>query len=136
MGFVPCSRGQECQYTVTGLLPGHSYSFSLTACLGEVCGKTSPIHSLTTPPERPSQPAPPRIATRSKTAVTLRWTAPADNGAVIDQYCLEWDQVCSCVVYSYDTCTCTCRMPEIYTVCTMYTTAQYNYPTLIMITVW
>ena len=67
-------------------------------------------HSL--PAEVPSMPLAPKIATKSKSSVTIRWNvssyhdnmcdnlsfvclhqAPSDNGAVITEYSLEWSKV-------------------------------------------
>ena len=48
--------------------------------------------SLHRPALCPSQPNPPKIASRAKNSLSLRWNAPTDNGAAINQYELEWDQ--------------------------------------------
>jgi hypothetical protein len=34
---------------------------------------------------------PPKMIGRSKTSINLRWNSPADNGAHIQQYVLEYD---------------------------------------------
>lgn len=44
---------------------------------------------LATPP---SKPLPPKISSRIKNTLTLRWNAPQDNGSTITHYELEWDQ--------------------------------------------
>ena len=106
--FYPTPRGPDCEHVVNGLLPGHTYTFSLIACLNDVYGSSSPLYNLAVPAEPPNRPSPPRMATKSKTAITLRWTASADNGSPLDQYKLEWDQVqcgfslfhCAICVYS------------------------------------
>ncbi len=48
--------------------------------------------SVTIPALAPSQPNPPKVGSRVKNNLTLRWNAPPDNGAAITQYELEWDQ--------------------------------------------
>ena len=85
--------GQETTYTVTDLLPGHKYSFTVVARSNDVWGEEGPAEILEVPPERPSQPAVPKIVNRSKTNLTLRWNPPQDNGAAVEGYSLEWDQV-------------------------------------------
>ena len=32
------------------------------------------------------------VCCRTKSSLGIRWNAPADNGATISEYCLEWDQ--------------------------------------------
>lgn len=50
--------------------------------------------SLVIPALPPSPPLPPRVGSRAKTSLTLRWSAPSkDNGSAITLYSLEWDQV-------------------------------------------
>lgn len=93
------------------------------AGVGEVCGEESPSYSLTTPPEPPSQPAQPKIATKSKTAISLRWTAPTDNGSPIDQYRLEWDQV-SEAAYENETSVAIITFFEIFTLTYTHTHTQ------------
>ena len=69
------------------------------------------------PPEVPSTPPVPKIATKSKSSVTIRWNvsgchdnmynkfiimlapqAPSDNGAAITEYSLERSMVNNCVI--------------------------------------
>lgn len=46
---------------------------------------------FTTPPCEPDPPLPPKLLARSKNSLQLRWNAPNDNGAHIQQYVLEYD---------------------------------------------
>ena len=80
---------------MTDLLPGHKYSFSVIARSKDVWGEEGPAEILEVPPEQPSQPAVPKIVNRSKSNLTLRWNPPQDNGAAVQSYSLEWDQVSS-----------------------------------------
>lgn len=48
--------------------------------------------TLEVPALPPTKPLPPKVGTRSKGSLTLRWNAPADNGSPITCYELEWDQ--------------------------------------------
>ena len=52
----------------------------------------SPGCTLQVPARPPAKPHPPKIGTRSKGSLTLRWNAPQDNGSAITSYELEWDQ--------------------------------------------
>ncbi|QQP54311.1 Uncharacterized protein FKW44_007105, partial [Caligus rogercresseyi] len=48
--------------------------------------------SFRTLPSEPDTPFPPKVASKSKTSVNLRWNAPSDNGSSIQHYILESDQ--------------------------------------------
>ena len=52
----------------------------------------SPGCILEVPARPPCKPLPPKVGTRSKSSLTLRWNAPQDNGSSITCYELEWDQ--------------------------------------------
>lgn len=54
-------------------------------------GGASDTVSFTTNICEPDQPSPPKLIQRAKTSISLRWNAPADNGAHIQQYILESD---------------------------------------------
>lgn len=40
----------------------------------------------------PDQPNMPKLNQKTKTSISLRWNAPADNGSHIQHYILEYDE--------------------------------------------
>ena len=55
-------------------------------------GGVSDTVSFVTNACEPDQPVAPKLITRSKTSIQLKWNAPNDNGAHIQQYILECDE--------------------------------------------
>lgn len=58
----------------------------------EIQGSASEAAIFTTPSCEPDQPLPPKLLARTKNSLQLRWNAPTDNGAHIQQYILEYDE--------------------------------------------
>lgn len=54
-------------------------------------GGASDTVSFVTKSCEPDRPAPPKLVSRTKTSVSLRWNAPSDNGKHILHYILECD---------------------------------------------
>lgn len=72
--------------------PGTEYSVCVSARLDETnVGRPSEPEVLFTPACKPDSPPLPKLASRSRNALTLKWGAPADNGAHIDHYVVEWE---------------------------------------------
>ena len=55
-------------------------------------GGVSDTVSFVTAPCEPDQPVAPKLVTRSKTSIQLKWNSPNDNGAHIQHYILESDE--------------------------------------------
>ncbi|XP_023720890.1 fibronectin type-III domain-containing protein 3A isoform X3 [Cryptotermes secundus] len=77
---------------IEDLRPGTEYSVCLQVQLEELQGSVSEPTTFTTPPCEPDQPQPPKLITRSRTSLQLRWNAAGDNGSHITQYILEYDE--------------------------------------------
>lgn len=60
--------------------------------LEEIQGSASDAAIFTTPACEPDAPLPPKVIARTKNSLQLRWNAPPDNGAHIQQYILEYDE--------------------------------------------
>ncbi|KRZ12336.1 Fibronectin type III domain-containing protein 3B, partial [Trichinella zimbabwensis] len=87
-----CCGGQTEQW-LFGLKPGTEYFLRLKAILEErgLHGEMTEPISFRTKPTHPEKPLPPRVLHRARTAITLRWTSPIDNGSKITSYHLEMD---------------------------------------------
>ena len=58
----------------------------------QIRGGASDTVSFLTKSCEPDKPAPPKLVSRNKTSLNLRWNAPNDNGKSILQYILESDE--------------------------------------------
>lgn len=77
---------------IQDLRPGTEYCVCVTAWLEGVAGNASEPTLIRTPPCEPDPPAMPKLITRTRTALQLRWVATTDNGAAITHYVLECEQ--------------------------------------------
>jgi len=77
---------------IEDLRPGTEYSVCLQVQVEELHGSVSEPTIFTTPPCEPDQPQPPKLITRTRTSLQLRWNATIDNGSHITQYILEYDE--------------------------------------------
>ncbi|XP_067007900.1 fibronectin type-III domain-containing protein 3A isoform X2 [Anabrus simplex] len=85
-------NGPHLSCRVQDLRPGTEYSVCLQVHLDELQGSASEPTVFVTPPCEPDQPLPPKLFSRSRTNLQLRWNAPVDNGSHITQYVLECDE--------------------------------------------
>ncbi|XP_075212988.1 miles to go isoform X2 [Lycorma delicatula] len=91
--YKPIYSGAALSCRIQDLRPGTEYSVCVTAWLGGVVGNNaSEPTTLRTPPCEPDSPAAPKLTTRSRTSLQLRWSAAVDNGSHITQYIMESDQ--------------------------------------------
>ncbi|KAK7863661.1 hypothetical protein R5R35_006188 [Gryllus longicercus] len=77
---------------IQDLRPGTEYSVCLQVHCDELTGSASEPTTFVTPPCEPDTPLPPKMFSRSRTHLSLRWNAPVDNGSQITQYILEFDE--------------------------------------------
>ncbi|XP_054283686.1 fibronectin type-III domain-containing protein 3a isoform X2 [Macrosteles quadrilineatus] len=78
---------------IQDLKPGVEYSVCVTGWLEGVAGSASEPSLFRTPACEPDTPAVPKLISRNRTALQLRWAAAADNGAPITHYVLEsWQE--------------------------------------------
>ena len=80
---------------LTDLRPHTEYHIRVHAVLKSLNlkGGASDTVSFVTSACEPDQPVAPKLVTRSKTSIQLKWNAPNDNGAHIQHYILEAEEV-------------------------------------------
>ena len=83
------SGSTNLSHIVTGLTNGTAYTFTVTATNIAGTGPASDPSSSVTPAKAPEVPTL-LIATPGNAQVSLQWTAPADNGASITNYVIEY----------------------------------------------
>lgn len=84
-------RGKSMSCRIRDLRPGQEYYVCLQVYLEGLSGSASEAAVFETPSCEPDQPLPPKLISRLKNSLQLRWNAPTDNGAPIQQYVLECD---------------------------------------------
>lgn len=85
-------RGSDTSYPLAELKPATTYAVSLQAELNGKTGSPSESATLKTLSCEPDTPQPPKLLSRTKTAISLKWNAAVDNGAKISSYILEYDE--------------------------------------------
>lgn len=81
-------RGTNLSCRIQDLKAGQDYHVCLAAHLENVHGETTDPVLFKTPAREPDAPNPPKVLTKTKNSLQLRWNAPCDNGAPI-MYALE-----------------------------------------------
>lgn len=84
-------KGQSLSCRIQDLKPGVEYSVCLRVHYQSVQGLESPTTIFNTVPCAPDAPMPPKLLTRSKNTLQLRWNGTTENGSHILQYVLEYD---------------------------------------------
>ncbi|XP_033150638.1 fibronectin type-III domain-containing protein 3A isoform X2 [Drosophila busckii] len=85
-------RGESNECIVQDLQPGQEYLVRLQVHYQQLQGSVSEPTEFRTPGCEPDAPLPPKLVSRTKSSINLRWSAPAANGAAIQQYILEYDE--------------------------------------------
>ncbi|KAM8715696.1 hypothetical protein ACLKA7_002703 [Drosophila subpalustris] len=85
-------RGEAYECIVQDLQPGQEYLVRLQVHYKQLQGAVTEPTEFKTPPCEPDQPLPPKLVSRTKSSINLRWSAPAFNGASIQHYLLEYDE--------------------------------------------
>ncbi|XP_066143269.1 fibronectin type-III domain-containing protein 3A isoform X2 [Euwallacea fornicatus] len=91
MKFKSIYNGTAHSCRIQDLKPGQEYSVSLQVHLDELQGYATDPIKFSTPACEPDQPQPPKVNTRTKNSLQLRWSPVNDNGARILFYILEYD---------------------------------------------
>lgn len=84
-------KGKSLSCRIRDLRPGLEYYVCLQVYLEGLNGSPSEAAVFTCPSCEPDQPLPPKLIQHTKNSLQLRWNAPIDNGAHIQQYILECD---------------------------------------------
>jgi hypothetical protein len=84
--------GHSIECRLTDLRPCTEYHIRIHALYDTLKGGASDTVSFETESCEPDKPMPPKMISRSKTSINLRWNSPLDNGAHIQQYILEYDE--------------------------------------------
>lgn len=84
-------KGQSLSCRIQDLRPGVEYSVCLRVHYQGIQGRESPATIFNTPPCAPDTPNSPKLISRTKSTLQLRWNAAMDNGSHIQQYVLEYD---------------------------------------------
>lgn len=106
----------ECR--LTDLRPCTDYHIRIHAMTESLRGGASDTVSFTTKSCEPDKPAPPKLISRTKTSISLKWNAPpSDNGKHILHYILECDNGRGQTTYSWcptcymeTPCPCPCKV--------------------------
>ncbi|XP_059616708.1 fibronectin type-III domain-containing protein 3A [Phlebotomus argentipes] len=85
-------KGSSLSCRIQDLRPGQEYSVCLQVHYQELQGSASEPTVFTTPPCPPDTPFAPKLITRTKNSLQVRWNATADNGSHILHYILEYDE--------------------------------------------
>lgn len=91
MKYKSIYSGASLSCRIQDLRPGQEYSVCLQVHLDELQGSASDPIKFTTPTCEPDQPQPPKLLSRTKNSLQLRWNAVNDNGSHIQYYILEYD---------------------------------------------
>lgn len=91
MKFKSIYSGTSLSCRIQDLRPGQEYSVCLQVHLEELQGSASDLVKFVTPPCEPDQPQPPKLISRTKNSLQLRWNTVNDNGSHILHYVLEYD---------------------------------------------
>jgi titin len=86
--------------TITGLTPGGTYNFSVTATNGSGTSNPSTASNAVTIPNVPSAPTNVSATTNANGSITVSWTDPANNGSPITQYGVVPSPTCPGCTYT------------------------------------
>ncbi|XP_064639547.1 fibronectin type-III domain-containing protein 3A-like isoform X2 [Lineus longissimus] len=84
--------GDATEITLQDLKPATEYHLRVSALLDDIKGDTTESVSFKTKACEPDAPSQPKLASRTKTMLQLKWSATSDNGSKIVSYVLEYDQ--------------------------------------------
>lgn len=84
--------GKSLEQKLEDLKPATEYLLCIQAHLDDIRGSPSPSVEFKTSCCEPDTPQPPKLVSRTKNTIVVKWNAPSDNGSKITCYMLEYDQ--------------------------------------------
>ncbi|XP_067948036.1 fibronectin type-III domain-containing protein 3a-like isoform X2 [Watersipora subatra] len=88
--YTTVYEGDATTITVKDLKPATEYYVRLCAIIGDSTGNyTDPVR-FETPPAPPEAPLPPKLGSKARTFVNLKWNAVTDNGSKVLNYIVEY----------------------------------------------
>lgn len=84
--------GKSLEQKLEDLKPATEYLLCIQAHLDDIRGSPSPSVEFKTSSCEPDTPQPPKLVSRTKNTIVVKWNAPSDNGSKITCYVLEYDQ--------------------------------------------
>lgn len=92
MKYKSIYSGTSLSCRIQDLKPGQDYSVCLQVHFDELQGSATDPVKFSTPPCQPDAPQSPKLISRTKNTLQLRWNAATDNGSSIVHYVLEYDE--------------------------------------------
>ncbi|KAG1708537.1 Fibronectin type-III domain-containing protein 3A [Nymphon striatum] len=89
--FKAVYNGGDLNCKLKDLKPATDYQSRLQAFIDDLKSQTTDSVSFRTLPCKPDAPNPPKLQSRTKTTLSLKWNMAADNGSKITSYLLECD---------------------------------------------
>lgn len=90
--FKTVHSGGEVEVSLTKLVPATEYYLRAFCKLDDLQGDLVHAAPFRTQPSEPDAPLAPKLVSKSKTSIQLKWTASTDNGSKITSYVLEYNQ--------------------------------------------
>ncbi|GAB6022917.1 Fibronectin type III domain-containing protein 3B [Chamberlinius hualienensis] len=88
---VMCTQPSK-EWELRSLKPATDYYVCVQAILDHLKGHPSECTFLRTENSIPNVPCSPKLVNRSKSSITVRWSAVVDNGSKVTAYILEYDE--------------------------------------------
>jgi predicted phage tail protein len=85
-------NGDATEITLKDLRPATEYHLKVSSLLDDLHGELTDPVSFRTMSCEPDPPSAPKLSSRTKTSLLLKWNTTSDNGAKISSYSLEYDQ--------------------------------------------
>lgn len=85
-------NGDATEITLKDLKPATDYFLRVCTSLEDLKGKPTKAVQFTTGICEPDAPAAPKLSSKTKTSITLKWNAPCENGSKITSYVLDYDK--------------------------------------------
>lgn len=85
-------RGDATEITLKDLKPATDYFLKVCTSLEDLKGRPTKPVQFTTGVCEPDAPSPPKLSSKTKTSITLKWNTTCENGSKITSYILDYDK--------------------------------------------